>query len=185
MTTTTTETKTTKKLPSVYALGQEFQALDDILLETGEGATEDDATVVAQWLADLEGSFEDKLRNCIAWVREQEGAADVAEAEAKRLKRLAEVRRNAVARLKDTIREVFDAQGIKRIDTDLGAVRIVANGGKAPLLLDETINVDALPEGCKRVVVEPVKDEIRKRLEAGEQIPGARIGERGSRLAMG
>jgi hypothetical protein len=42
----------------------------------------------------------------------------------------------------------------------------------------EVVDLNALPEDCLRVNPEPNKLEIRKRLSAGEEVPGARWGER-------
>jgi hypothetical protein len=170
---------------SLYEIGQQFAALEE-LIDAQQGVmTESEADVVERWFAELEGTLEDKLRNCIAWARDHEAFADAAAGEAKRLLDLARVRRNRVERLKQMILDLFAQQGIKKIDTQLGPVRRVKNGGKAPILGLETIDVAALPEDCKRVVVEPVKDAIRARIEAGEKIGDVRIGERAERVELG
>jgi hypothetical protein len=64
-------------------------------------------------------------------------------------------------------------------------VRLVANGGAEPVIVDDDIDLDALPEDCRKVTVAPVKTAIGKRLKAGEVVPGARLGTRGSSIRFG
>jgi hypothetical protein len=79
----------------------------------------------------------------------------------------------------------LEQQGRTKVDTKLGPVRIVKNGGKPPVVLSEALDVEALPPDCKRTKTEPVKDAIRERLERGEVIAGASIGDTGSHVALG
>lgn len=60
-----------------------------------------------------------------------------------------------------------------------GVARIQKNGGKPPLVFAPGFDVGALPDACKRVVVEPDNDAIRRALEAGIAIDGVTIGEAG------
>lgn len=173
---------------SLYAISQQFAALEELIDSANGVLTESEADVVERWFRELAGTLEDKLRNCIAWAREQEAFADAAASEAGRLLDLAKARRARVIRLKNVIRDLFEQQGIKKIDTDLGPVRRVRNGGKPPLLHIETLSESdllGLPADCRRTVVEPCRDAIRARVEAGEKIGEVRIGERAERIDLG
>lgn len=185
---TTTEVTTTQppQKMSLYRIGEAFEILEALLDEQGEGASEADADVVARWWSELEMTLEAKLESCVAWVQMQDRFIEGARSEARRLSHLAQTRENNVERLKKIIRDVFEAQGLKKIDTKLGPVRLVNNGGELPLVLDpSTFNVQTLPDDCKKVVVEPIKKAIRKHIEAGEVIEGASIGVRGKRVDLG
>lgn len=181
MTTTTTETKTTKA-PTLYTIGSEMDALRDLLEGDDAGTTEADAEVVAQWMAEFDGALETKLSRCIAYIREQEAMADARALEARRLRELAEIPVARVKRLKEAIRFVFEGQGLKRVETNLGNVTLAANGGKQPI--EVLVTVDDLPSDCVRVVREPDLDAIRKRIESGEAITFARALPRGSHVRI-
>jgi hypothetical protein len=171
--------------PSLFRIGLDLAALDALLEEAGEGADERDLETVAAFAAELAANLDTKLTGCVAWVKEQEALAKVARDEARRLTDVAAKREAAVKRLKGMILEILQAQGLKRIDTPLGAVRVQANGGTAPVVLDPCLVVSTLPPSCVRTVVEPVKEEIRKRLEAGEVIAGCSLGDRGASVRIG
>lgn len=170
--------------PTLYQLGEEFRALDELLDEQREG-TVADLEAVSAWFAELEGALEQKLQRCIAWAAAEEALAAAAKVEAKRLTTLAKRREANVERLKRAVMALFEAQGIKRIDTPLGAVRLVKNGGSPPVLVADGVDLMELPEGCWRAVIEPVREELRARLKAGEEIPGVSFGSVGARIELG
>lgn len=175
---------TTTKAPTLYALGQEFDALD-ALLEEQQAGTQADLETVTKWLEELDGALNDKLRRCIAWAAVEEALADAAAGEVKRLEALAKRRRERVKRVKRAVLELFKAQELTRVDTPLGPVRRVKNGGQAPVVVADGVDLFELPAGCYRAVIEPVKDELRKRLKAGEQIEGVTLGDVGERIEFG
>lgn len=55
--------------PTLYTIGEEFIALERILEEQPDGATEADLDTVAHWLEELHGKLEEKLSRCIAYIR--------------------------------------------------------------------------------------------------------------------
>ena len=127
--------------PSLFHISEEFAALDALLEEQAEGATEADADVVSRWWEQIAGSLTDKLTSCVAWIKTTEWRAKAARGEAHRLAELARVDEAKVARLKALIREIFDAQNIKRIETALGPVRLQGNGGAAPLVFADNFKM--------------------------------------------
>lgn len=168
--------------PTLYTIGEEFIALERILEEQPDGATEADLDTVAHWLEELHGKLEEKLSRCIAYIREQEALSEARLAEAQRLRESAAVPANRVKRLKEAIRFVFETQGLKKIETALGNVTLAGNGGKAPL--EVLVPVDQLPDDCKRVVVEPDLDAIRAVLAKGESVTFARALPRGNHIRI-
>lgn len=173
-----------RKRDSLYAIDIEIDALMDMLEETNN-ATEADHEVVQRFIEEMDGRVEDKMCGCIAWTKGQLALAAAATAEAKRLRELAAKREAKVDRLRAAIAAFFQKHEMKRVDTRLGAVRLVKNGGKDPIIIDDGQPIESMPADCIRVIKEPIKDALRKRLEAGEVIEGVRIGERGARIELG
>ena len=62
--------------------------------------------------------------------------------------------------------------------------QIQKNGGKAPLNIDEDMPAISLPEEYQLWDVKPNKEVIRQDLEAGKELPYARLGERGESLRL-
>jgi hypothetical protein len=72
--------------------------------------------------------------------------------------------------------------GLKEVTTDMHRIKVVKNGGKLPLSIDDGCVPD---EYIKKVVVEsPDKEKIRAALESGEVLPFASLGERGTHLKI-
>ena len=167
--------------PTLYAIAAEFRALEDLIDEQAN-ATEADLDVVAKWMDEQQGALETKLSRCIAWIREQESLAQAREDEAKRLRDLAKVNTNRVARLKETIKFIFESQGLKKVETLMGNVTLAANGGKQPIEL--LVPVDRLPPECVRIVAEPDMDAIRDALKDGQSVTFARALPRSSHIRI-
>jgi hypothetical protein len=165
----------------LYAISDDFLSL----IAAFEACTDEEMPAIVARFDALEHELDAKLCACIAWAREESALADAAKAEAARLAELSKVRANRVERVKQMVRMVLEQQGRTKVDTKLGPVRIVKNGGKPPVVLSEALDVEALPPDCKRTKTEPVKDAIRERLERGEVIAGASIGDTGSHVALG
>lgn len=165
---------------SLYSIHAEYRSL----LDRFESDDQADLAALAAEFAALEGRLEEKLERCIAWARSQEALAVASRVEAKRLQGVAARREAAVERLKAYVLDIMRAQEIKKVDTPLGAVRRVKNGGRVPVIIEDGA-VDALPPECVKTVRTPISDEIRERLERGEQLPKCRLGERGERVELG
>lgn len=168
--------------PTLYSISQDFLALED-LLEQQAAADSSDLDVVAKWLEELNGTLDAKLERCVAWSREQEALAEVRKQEAQRLLDLAKTNDNRVKRVKDAIKAIFEQQGFKKVDTKLGAVSLRANGGKAPLECQAT--VETAPKEFVRLVPTLDTEKIRAALEAGQELGFAKLMPRGSHIRMG
>jgi hypothetical protein len=155
------------------------------LIAAFEACTDEEMPGIVARFDALEHELEAKLCACIAWAREESALADAAKAESVRLAELSKVRANRVERVRQMVRMVLEQQGRTKVDTKLGPVRIVKNGGKSPVVFSDAFKVETLPEDCRRTVVEPVKTRIRELLEAGQTIEGASIGSTGFRVELG
>jgi molybdopterin biosynthesis enzyme len=107
--------------------------------------------------------------------------ADIRKAEAERLARRAQVDEASADWLASRLLAALDSRGMRKVETDRYAVSVVGNGGKAPLLVDGDVPAEFLKTVTK---VEPDRERIRLAIEAGQDVPFARLGERGKRLAI-
>lgn len=102
--------------------------------------------------------------------------------EINRLRAIEDAINNHIKRLDNYTKMCMEELGVKEIKTDLHRFKIVGNGGKQPMDIDE----GCVPEEyIKKVVVEsPDKEKIRAALESGEVLPFASLGERGTHLKI-
>ena len=85
--------------------------------------------------------------------------------------------------MKQRLVAALQGADIKRLETENFKVWWQANGGKAPLILDE----ENVPEDYVKLreIREPNKDLIRQKLADGVELSFAQLGERGNSLRMG
>lgn len=108
--------------------------------------------------------------------------ADIAfaEQEEKRLRGQREILEARATSMKAALQAFFEANGIKQIAGNPYDVKLVGNGGLAPLEIDPDFTPDDIP-------IEFVKKDfhntkIREALKAGRVLPFAKEGERGKHL---
>lgn len=171
--------------PTLYHLAADMLALDALLEEQTAESTEADVAVISKWFEEMECALAEKLARSVAWAKSQEALAEVAKGESKRLAELAKRRLNNVERLKRVIHDVYTALDLKRVDTPLGPIRLVSNGGALPVLVADSVNAMDLPDGCWKATATPLKEPLRERLERGETIDGVTLGVRGTRIELG
>ena len=117
-------------------------------------------------------------------ISEIEARAEVRIAEAKRLTELANSDKAKVRLLKERLKWFFALHNLKKVETARYKLSLAANGGKAPLVISDSILATDLPERFSRVTVEPNTTAIREALEAGEELDFARLGERGTSIRI-
>ena len=103
--------------------------------------------------------------------------------ESDRLAKLAETDFKTVDFLKARLKQHLETTDQRKLRTKRYNISVVANGGKAPLKLDNTAVAD-LPERFQRVQVEPDREAIRSALEAGEELEFAYIAQRENHLRI-
>lgn len=172
-------------MPTLLEITDDMAALDALLLENG-GDVSDPAVMdaVDRWFAENESRLKDKADGYAAFIQEQKLLAETRKAEADRM--AAKARRNQatadflIGRLKGTMERL----GLAKIETARFTVAVQGNGGKQPV--DVFGAIDELPEWAKRIktIIEPDKDKIREKLEAGEKLDFAALQPRGTRLAI-
>lgn len=144
-------------------------------LEAMEG-DEPLADVFESYVAELQDERDDKIANWGRFILYQESLADAAQAEADRIRKLAETRRNRAKSMKDCLKLYFEREGLKKIETATAVVSLAKNGGKAPIKLPDDLS--ELPDDYTYPIFKPDLDRIREDLEAGETIPGCALLQR-------
>ena len=183
MTTHATPSETLPARRTLYQIGDDHAALEDMLYELGGDISDDQVeAAIQEWMAEIQGDLAKKADGYICLIRNLESQAASRKAEADRLATLARVETNAAARLKDRLHQFMLHSGIQRIDTERFRITVAKNGGNVPLILDESVQPEQLPETFRRVRYEADKDAIRATLEAGHGLTFAKLGERGTRL---
>lgn len=163
-------------MSSLYELTTEYQQLLDL------GASDDPEDIQA-FLDTLEGlDFEVGLKadNYAAVIKRLSGQYEVVKAEARRLSELQRAIDANIDRMKQALKDSMIAMGKDEIRTDLHQFKICKNGGKQPIEIDQ----EEVPDNFKKVILETDSEQIRKALEAGEELPFARFKERGTYLRI-
>ena len=114
---------------------------------------------------------------------EIEGRANTIAKEINRLKSIEDRLINTKKRMETALKNSMETLNRKEISTDYHTIKIVKNGGLAPLIIpDET----AVPGEYNKteVKISPDKDKIRAALKEGKELGFASLGERGTRLKI-
>ncbi len=142
---------------------------EEILFKFRNAETEVELAEIADELAAIEGTLEEKLDNCGRVFRTLESEAEVYKQESRRLAGKANTLENRADRLRDYV----------------GFVLGVGNKAKTALFdfswrKSEAVKIereDLLPESYKRTktIVEPDKIIIKQDLKGGIEVPGASL----------
>jgi len=170
---------------SLYEIGEDLAALEDLLLEV-EGDVTGQEEAIDAFLAEMKGKEAEKFTGYRQVIANISALAEAAANEAKRLQAIAKARTNAVDQLKRRLFTYMQLHGLDRVETPLGVFRVQNAGGARIVDLDPRVEEfpEELPEGYRKVVFSPDKVAIRKALEAGEDIDFASLRERGKILVI-
>ncbi|RMH10708.1 MAG: hypothetical protein D6698_17390 [Gammaproteobacteria bacterium] len=170
---------------TLYDIAEDFRVLDDLLLEAGGDMTGFEEAVDAL-LRKLDQDLETKADNYAAYIQELRARAAARREEARRLSERARADENKADRLQERLMHFFEERGIRHLETPRYSLRVRTNGGRPPVELDPTYaeSPEKLPEPYRRVQVKPDLKAIADALEAGEELPFARFGERGRQLQI-
>ena len=173
------ETSKKTQAPSLYELTEDFQALMDF------GFTEEDQEAFNDTLEGIIGGIEKKSDSYCAVINRMDATAKNIKAEEERLKARRTVIENNIQRMKDALKmtlETMEENGIEKpeIKTDLNTIKLVGNGGKQPMKVEE----DKVPDNYKIIVYQTDTEKIRKELEDGAVLPFAHLEPRGRHVSI-
>jgi hypothetical protein len=173
-------------MSSLWKITQDIRELEDAIAAIQDKSdlsdTEKDEQtkeVFNAWLGHTE-QFNIKAEAIANYILSLEYQADLRELEALRIKqehdrilKLAKKPKAKANQLKRYLAENMQSIGTKKIEGDLVQLRL----RKVPDKLVISCGTDSLPQELCRITVEPDLPKIRKRLVAGESIPGAELVE--------
>lgn len=172
---------------SLFSISDDLLALADLLTEVGGDVSDDDAgAALESWFDALGDERDRKIDAYCALIQEMTARSKAREDEAKRLQRLAVVDLDAVKRLKDRLKAFLDLHGLTKLETARFKVSVAKNGGLSPLIYPgewEEHPETAPPEWQKRIVTVNLA-ALREAVEAGQEIPGCSLAERGTHLRI-
>lgn len=128
----------------------------------------------------IEGELEVKADAYAKIIKEYEAEGAKFKAEAQRLIERQRVYDNRVKRMKARLFQSMTETGIKEIPNELFKIKIQANGGVAPLIIKEGVEI---PEEYQKVTIEADNDKIREALKT-TVLDFAELGARGSHLVI-
>ena len=170
-------------MPTLYEITEDMRAIDDLLMEAeGDGSDPAVLDAIEKWIAELDINLQDKVDGYASYISELLARAEARKAESDRLAALAKTGRNTATRLKDRLMWAMQERGLKKVETPRFVVSVRENGGKLPL--DVQVPGSELPPRFQQVTIDPDNDAIRNALDAGEEIDGCTLMERGQHLSV-
>lgn len=167
---------------SLWSISTELACIVNAMEEHGHDSPEVDAAL-EQHAAALREALSDKADAYADTITALAGRAEARDAEAKRITALASADRNLADRLRQRLLDAMVTTGTQKVETVRHRISVVSNGGALPV---EIANPDDLPRQfvVPEVIEKVDKNAIREALLRGENVPGARLCERGRRLAI-
>ena len=173
---------TPPKTRSIFCISGDIEKLNDLLDENSDDAEQQQ--LIAQWFETLGDERDRKLDGYAALISEMLARAEVRKAEAKRLTELAASDEDRAKLLKNRLKTFFETHNLKSVNTVRYRLLVATNGGKQPLIIDESVPVTQMPEQFQKVSIDPDTAAIRDALERGEKLGFAQLGERGTSLRI-
>src|SRR5262245_34808267 len=103
-------------MPTLYQIGEDLRAIEELLLEVGGEVSDIDAErAIDQWLAEYGTARDEKVDAYCGLLKEMEARRDARRHERDRLDELAVIDDNAVRRLKERLLWFFEAHGISKL----------------------------------------------------------------------
>lgn len=156
-----------------------MEAFEDIHDAGGEGQAE---AMLQEFLGDFNLELEAKVDAYCALIREYQARSKARWEECERLEVLAKRDLRNAESLQKALHEHFKVTDTKKMETPRFAITVCKNGGKQPVQID--VEATALPPEFQRTKITADTDAIRDRLQAGEQIDGCVLLERGTHLRI-
>lgn len=175
------------KSRSLYDIGADLMALEDLLIECGGDISDEVAAeAIDRWLADIESDLAGKVDNYAGLIKGLEARAETRKVEAERMRARAKVDENAAGNLKKRLMETLKALNIPKVEGARFTVAVQRNGGRPGLDFSENADIETAPEWAFETVTTRrwQTDAIRERLAAGEDLGFVAVREPGFGLRI-
>lgn len=161
-------------MSTLFEITAEFNEL--YALATAE---EVDEQVFNDTLEALTGELEVKGAGYVAVINQLDMEQKKAKELADQFKRKADIRANAIGRMKDALKIAMVQIGTDKIEAGDYTIKLQKNGGKQPLIITGDV-----PDSMCKVILEPDKDRIRAAIEEGQDVGYAYLAERGQHIVI-
>jgi hypothetical protein len=163
-------------MESLMQLSEEYQEL----VELASSADPEDEQTFLDTLDGMTGIIENKMDGYGVVLTQMKARIAMIDGEIKRLQAWKQTVENNDKRMRDVLLLVMrDTLNQRKIQTDLHTFTICKNGGK------QGVDIFAeVPDSFQRIIYEPDTDKIREALENGEDLPFARLRERGEHVRI-
>ncbi len=152
---------------SLFQINSELVEVTNLLIENGGELTPELETR----LQIAENELKTKSVNYYHVIKQIEAETTLIDAEIKRLQDLKKSRVNTAEKLENALLYSMNLHGIEKIDTD--TLKISIRRSKSV----EVVDIDLLPFNCLKIEKKAVKSEIKKLIEEGMEVEGAKIVE--------
>ena len=162
---------------TLYGISVQFQTILE-MAEEGEV----DIELINNTLEAIEGDYEAKLDSYGIVIKELEADVEKINTELSRLQASkARIQKNIDA-MKNRVYASMVSTNHRKVKGEHYTWSIQKNGGKAPIMI--TSDLMEIPPEFKKVEYKLDRDKIRERLENGEPLPFAHLGERGESVRL-
>ena len=152
---------------SLFQINSELVEITNLLIEKGGELTPE----IESRLQIAESELKSKSVDYYHVIKELESTTIMIDAEIKRLQDLKKSRVNTIEKLENALLYSMNLHGIEKIETD--TLKISTRKSKSV----EVVDIDKLPFNCLKIEKKAIKSEIKKMLEEGAKIQGAKIVE--------
>lgn len=162
---------------TLFSLIGEYKELYALLTD----ADEEDQQVVEDTLEGVKFEIEKKSEGYLTILERLDMELSAAEKQKEFWTKVVEARKKGKKWMLQHLTDAMMMLGTDEIQAGAKKFKLVNNGGKLPLVLDENKEI---PQSYMKVILEPDKDKIRADLEKGEILDFAYIGERGKHIKI-
>lgn len=188
MATATKPTDAATKKHTLWDIGSDMQALNALIEECGGDVSDPQVEAAFDAMfAEMQRDEANKLEGYAQAIRMLEAEQAAAKAEAAEFAKKAQQRERQIDAMTERVKMYLAAQGRTEAKTARGRTfKIVKNGGMLPLKIDETATPEQAGIDSRFVKIVKAFDNaaIRAELEAGKEVPFARLGDRGTRITL-
>lgn len=158
----------------LYELVSEEQKLNELFLlaideETGEIR---DNETLEELETELKNALVNKSEGIIKVFRNQKADLEMVKLEIVRLTALQKKIEKSIKNFEEYIKFNMKKMDIKKIETSLGNITLRAGSPSADVFDESLIPKEFIRE---KITYEPKKDDIKKMLKEGKEVPGARL----------
>jgi hypothetical protein len=171
---------------SLWDIGKDFEALDEILNETATAFADqfppEAEALLAKWFEEAQTDLEAKVDGYCRYIGHLEAVAEARRAEAERIADLSKAGINRAESLRKRLQDFMVLRGMRKLETALHKLAICKHGGKQILLV--LIPAEGLPVKYQQTEIKSNKDLIREDMENGVAVPGCELLPRGESLRI-